>query len=172
RGGEDGWRTGGGTGGGWPRRGCAPQGVHLGFPICPNRHKTAVSAPADLPCVDRKSRRTFSRAVVEATPTRRYLPFLTGACFLSLPLTHWKLYLWYSGLRTFLQYWPWRRHRSPHGKCASLYPEWQVLAETLCTPPWAGATTTVASAATATTAITSRRFMISPSCPLPRNRKP
>src|SRR6478609_4937901 len=71
------WRPSGGN----PGEGCTRWGFSF-----PDRHKTAVSTPADLPCADRKSRRTFSRAVVDATPTRPLLALLLAGLLLELPV--------------------------------------------------------------------------------------
>lgn len=53
----------------------------------------------------------------DADRRRRYVPFFVPV-FLSFPFTHWKPYLWYSGLLTFLQNWPARMHLCPHGNTA------------------------------------------------------
>ena len=95
------WRPCGGPGwvpgwGGMPPR---------GFSV-PGRSKTAVSTPADRPCVDCKSRRALSRTVGRLSDLfDRYgfpfgLGFPFGFCFSfglfclrSFPFTHWKPYL-------------------------------------------------------------------------------
>jgi hypothetical protein len=95
-------------------------GARWGFPV-PDRSKTAVSDACRPALRRRKSRRALSQTVL--TDDWRvglldgYFPFF-AFWSLNFPFTHWKWYLWYSGFRTFLQYWPLRMQRSPQEKFA------------------------------------------------------
>jgi len=72
----------------------------------PGRNKTAVSAPAIPTLHGCKSRRALPSTVTAVgyfvLPVT--IPVRWPVCFRSFPSTHWNRYLWYSGLRTFLQY--------------------------------------------------------------------